>query len=57
MFVETGYIYTFVYKIIKDGQIMFYILKIAPNLSNCIETFQKYLQNNSTKIKTINKRI
>ena len=48
MFVETGYIYTFVYK--KDNN--FYILKIAPNLCEraLIEEFKNYLKKNSTII-------
>ena len=37
MFVETGYIYTFVYK----HNDKFYILKIAPNLCAVIEQLLK----------------
>ena len=43
MFVETGYIYTFVYK----HNNKFYILKIAPNLCALIEEFKKHLKKNS----------
>jgi hypothetical protein len=47
MFVETGYIYTFVY---KNKENNFYILKIEPNLCALIEKFKKYLEINSTII-------
>jgi len=46
MFVETGYIYNFVYK--KDNN--FYIFKIAPNLCSAKESIKSYLQSNSIKI-------
>ena len=46
MFVETGYIYTFVYK----HNDKFYILKIAPNLCAFIEEFKKHLKINPTII-------
>ena len=47
MFVETGYIYTFVY---KNKENNFYILKIEPNLCDLIEEFKKYLKINPTII-------
>jgi len=51
MFVEIGYIYNFIYKILNPNETStFYILKISPNLCNIQRYIQKYFEHNPTII-------